>query len=119
MKREKALETVLTIVTGLAVLSFVFHTKWLVVVAAVLGIVSLASRLVARKVAWLWLKLAEGLGYVMSRVLLTVLFFCVLLPVALLARRGKDPLQLKKKSEGSYYVERDHRCEAKDFENVW
>jgi hypothetical protein len=119
MKREKALETVLTIATGLMVLSFVFHTKWLVVAAIALGAVSLASKLLAGKVAWAWLKLAAGLGYVMSHVLMTILFFCVLVPVALLSRRGKDPLQLKKKSEGSYYFERDHRYEAKDFENIW
>ena len=119
MKREKALETVLTITTGLAVLSFVFHTKWLVVAAIVIGIVSLASKLVAGKVAWLWLKLAQGLGYVMSRILLTILFFVVLLPIALLARARKDPLQLRKNPNGSYYVDRNHFYEAKDLENIW
>ncbi len=119
MKREKALETVLTMATGLLVLSFIFHAKWLVVAAILLGIVSLASKLVAGKVAWLWLKLAEGLGYVMSHVLMTILFFCVLVPVALLSRRGKDPLQLEKKRDGSYYFERNHRYEAKDLENIW
>jgi hypothetical protein len=119
MKREKALETVLTIATGLAVLSFVFHTKWLVVAAIAIGAAGLVSTLAARKIAWLWLTLAAGLGYVMSRILLTVVFFCVLVPVALLSRRGKDPLRLKKKSSGSYYAERSHRYEPKDLENIW
>jgi len=120
MTREKALETVLTIAMGLLVLSFVFHTKWLVVGAILLGIVALASKFLAGKIAWLWLKLAEGLGFVMSRVLLAILFFVVLFPVALLSRIGaKDPLQLKKKAGGTYYADRNHRYEAKDLENIW
>ena len=120
MKREKSLETVLTIATGLLVLSFMFHTKWLVVAAILLGIVALASKFLAGKIAWLWLKLAEGLGFVMSRVLLAILFYAVLFPIALLSRIGaKDPLQLGKKEEGSYYAERNHPYEARDFENIW
>jgi len=120
MKREKALETVLTIATGLLVLSFLFHTKWLVVAAIALGVLALASKYLAGKIAWAWLKLAEGLGFVMSRVLLTILFYAILLPIALLARAGaKDPLQLRKKAGGTYYAERNHRYEGKDFENSW
>jgi len=120
IKREKALETVLTIATGLLVLSFMFHTKWLVVAAILLGIVALLSKYLAGTIAWLWLKLAEGLGFVMSRVLLTILFYAMLVPIALLSRMGaKDPLQLKKKEGGTYYTERNHRYEAKDFENIW
>ncbi len=119
MNREKALETVLTIATGLLVLSFVFHTKWLVVAAIVIGGASLASKFIAKKVAWLWLTLAQGLGYVMSRVMLTILFFVVLLPFALLSRARKDPLQLRKNENGSYYADRNHVYEAKDLENIW
>lgn len=59
-------------------------------------------------IAQLWLKLAQLIGAVMSRVLLTLVFFLVLLPIALLRRAlaRRNELQLKRGTDGgSYYTE--------------
>lgn len=70
----------------------------------------------------LWFKLSEILGFINSRILLTLIFFLILTPIALLSRLfSKDKLQLRKKTDetASYFHKRIHTYEAKDFENPW
>ena len=70
--------------------------------------------------AKLWLGLSLLLGSVMSRVLLTVIFFVVVTPIALVMRLfGHDSMRRKgwKKSTESTFVTRDHRFESKDLEH--
>ena len=119
MKQEKVLEAILTIVAGLLVFYFIFEITALIIIALCLIILSLISKLFGRKVIWLWFKLAEGLGYVSSRILLSVIFYLMLFPIALLYRLfNKDALVLKRKT-GTYYTERDHEYVSHDLENPW
>ncbi|MCB2184810.1 MAG: hypothetical protein KQJ78_00220 [Deltaproteobacteria bacterium] len=55
-----------------------------------------------------WMSLAAVLGYFMSRLLLTLVFYLVLTPVSLVARLvGKDFLDLKMGDRESYWHRRD------------
>lgn len=124
MSREKVTESLLTIATGFLFL-FLFVNKfsgfdkaeWMVYVSFSVGFLGLASSWMGEKITWLWLKLAEGLGYVNGRILLSLIFFVFLVPLAFLSRIGSSSsLQLKRKKEGSYYADRDHEYSAKDLE---
>ena len=69
-----------------------------------------------------WHKLAELLGYINSRILLTLIFFIFLVPVAFLSRIfSGNPLLLKKRpnADDSYFESRNHEYTSEDFENVW
>ena len=71
-----------------------------------------------RPVAVLWFGLAELLGMVTSRIVLTVIFFVVVTPVGLVRRvLGADTLKLKsfKKGHGSVMEERNHTFSAHDM----
>jgi len=73
-------------------------------------------------IAQLWLKLAQLIGAVMSRLLLTVVFFFVLLPITLLRRAltRREELQLKRKTDGgSYYTEETRTYTARDLQFPW
>jgi len=119
MKHEKVLEAILTIVGGLLVFYFIFEITALIIIALCLIVLSLGSKLFARKVVWLWFKLSEVLGYISSRILLTAIFYLILFPIALLYKLfHKDNLALKRKTE-SYYTERDHEYVPNDLENPW
>jgi hypothetical protein len=51
-----------------------------------------------------WMKLAEGLSYVSSRVILAIIFFLVLTPIGLVKRAlGWDPLQRRSGSRDSFW----------------
>ena len=55
-----------------------------------------------------WMKVAEVLGWVMTRVILTVFFFALLTPYGFVARLfRKDPLDLSwKRRKPSYWIEK-------------
>lgn len=120
MKKQNNKEIILTIVVGLLVFFYFLKLQWLFNAALILGILGVFSDFVAEKIAWVWLKIAEILGRVNSTILLSLIFFIFLTPLALLMRVFKktDSLKLKKLS-GSAYDERNHTYTAKDLENTW
>ena len=66
-----------------------------------------------------WLGFSHLLGTVMSKVILTVIFFAVVTPLALLRRAlGHDPMRLKqwKRSDGSVFETRDHTYTPEEIE---
>ncbi len=73
------------------------HAYPLVPLAIILLIVTMAWPRAFKPLAGLWFGLSHVLGNVMSKVVLTLVFFIVVTPIGL-ARRllGKDSLQLKK-----------------------
>ncbi len=120
-KRIKSLESCLIITVGFLVLSFWLKKTWPVNVALIVGGLGALSPWVAEKIHQGWTLLARGLGWVNSKVLLSIVFFAFLTPIAWLARKsGSMGLQLrKKKEEDSYYTERNHLYKPEDMENTW
>lgn len=119
MKKDTP-KTILVIVTGLLILSWIFKSALLWKIAAVLGAVSIFIPVIAKGIEWAWFKLALGLGWINSRILLSVIYFVFLLPIAWLSRLfTKDPLMLRAKSSNSTYVSREHHYIKKDLENIW
>ena len=120
--REKSLEASVAICIGLLVLYWIFDNINFLIAATVIGAVSLLSSFLREKIAWFWFKLAEILGRINGFILLTIIFYFILTPIAWLSKLfKKDELQLKKKSdpEASYFVERNHTFTKKDLENLW
>ena len=63
--------------------------------AALLLLGGLAPALL-RPIEWAWMKLANALGWVMTRVVLGLIFLLVFTPAGLIRRLlGKDPLELR------------------------
>jgi len=127
MKTQKKYdyEIILSIVLFILIVYFFLSHKGVAIapyfmyIAFGLGVLSLLSKSFASILTFCWTKFLAALGYINSRLLLSIIFYVVLLPIALLARLfRKDSLQLKKK-EGSYFTERNHQYKSKDLENVW
>ena len=117
--RLKSLETILVLVAALIIFFWLFNKKIFLLVALFLILIATSSDSLTNKITWAWLKFSELLGKVMSKVILSVVYFVVLLPIAFLYKlTGKDPLFLKKRID-SYYFERNHQYSKKDIENIW
>jgi hypothetical protein len=113
-------KTILVIVTGLLALSLAFHVSWLAKVAVLVGIISVFFSPAAQAIEWAWLKLALLLGWVNSRILLSLVYFIFLLPLAWVSRLfTKDPLTLRKRRTATLFVDRNHLYTKKDLENIW
>jgi len=117
----QALETVTVLATFFLVLNLLSQQKWLVYASLALLLTGLFVKPVARLISRLWLKFAELLGAFNSKVILTLVFFLFLTPLAYLFRLfSKNPLQLKKTSAAkSLYQERNHRYCSTDFKKMW
>ncbi len=119
-KTVKDIETIGVISAGFIVLYFVFKFNLFLYIALSLLVLGLASALFAKLLTKSWYKLAELLGFISSRILLSGVYFLILFPLAMLYRLfNKDPLLLKKNTDSSLYSERNHVYTAEELENPW
>lgn len=117
---EQNLRTLVVLAAGMLVLFFIFHKPWLSWIALGVLLVATFSDWLAAKIAWGWLKVAEILGKINSRILLSLVFFAFLFPLAMLRRVFvKNALDLKRPSGNSLYKERNHTYSAQDLANPW
>jgi hypothetical protein len=75
-----------------------------------------------KPLAGLWFGLSHLLSSIVSRVILTVLFFLVVTPIGVIRRlMGADALQLKKWKQGrdSVFVVREGAIQGKDMTNPY
>ena len=87
--------------------------------ALVAGSIGVLLPGISRKVHSAWMKLAELLGSVMNKVILGIVFFIFLVPIALLSRLfRKNPFKQKKESN-SYFSERNFTYTKKSLEQLW
>ena len=81
---------------------------WAAVVAAAFAAVALIRPVLLGPANRRWFALGKLLHAVVSPVLMALLFFGAVTPVALMMRRfGKDPLRLEREERESYWIARD------------
>jgi Saxitoxin biosynthesis operon protein SxtJ len=119
--RNRDMETMAVLAFAALVFHLVTGWQWLLMAAAGLLACGIFIRPVAALLSRCWLRMAEILGRVNTRILLTLVFFLILTPIALLYRRfTNNPLQLKREpGGGTYFMERDHTYTPKDMEKMW
>jgi hypothetical protein len=120
VQQQNRYKTILVIVVGFIVLGLVFHLPHLEKIALGIGIASVLSSRIAQGIEWLWLKLAMALGWLNSRILLSVVYFVFLLPIAWISKLfTKDPLVLKGRATSTLFITRNHLYKKEDLENIW
>ncbi len=95
---------------------------WLMLLTVVFLLVAMTFPPLFRPFARLWFAFSAVLGAVVSKVLLSVLFLLLVLPVALVRRgMGKDAMQMKRwrKDAASVFRIRDHEFTAADLEHPY
>ncbi|MEP1151868.1 MAG: hypothetical protein JXR20_01430 [Balneola sp.] len=109
----------LVIVTGLLVLAAVFDDEDIAYLALGIGLLCVFIKPIGDRIVWGWYKLAELLSKVMNPLILGVVYFIFITPIAILFRLfGNDPLDLKRK-KGSVYEIREHTFKKEDLVNPW
>lgn len=74
--------------------------------AAVLAFVSFLIPRLLRPLNIVWMRFALLLSRVVNPVVMLLLFAVTIVPAGLLMQLGYDPLRRKRKSEGSYWIDR-------------
>lgn len=119
MDKSKQIETVFVIVLGLvAVYWFNRWNGWLIA-AFVIGFVSLLVPVFRSLVYRGWTGLSMLMGELMGRIMLTLVYILILLPLSLVVRKKLRQGIRNKAGDGSYFTERNHTYDKKDLTNLW
>jgi hypothetical protein len=115
------LETLGVISTFFLILNVITHRQVFVYSALALMLVALFLKPLARVISRGWMKFAEVVGTFNSKLILSLVFYLLLTPLALLYRAfNRNPLSIKPgQEEGSLFVTRDHVYSKTDFEKMW
>ena len=92
------------------------------IAAMALHVVNMIWPQIYRPFAVLWLGLSDLLGTVVSKILMSIVFFAVVTPIGILRRlAGKDSLKLRafKASQDSVMLERNHTFDGQDLERPY
>jgi len=75
-----------------------------ILIGIVGGAIGLTGTKLALPLYWVWVGIAFVLGNIMSRVVITLIYYGVITPISVVARLlGRDKLQLKKRAVQSYW----------------
>ena len=122
MKSEKTepIKTVLTIVVGFGILFLITRLSVFLYTALIIGAAGLVSTYLARLIDMCWMKLAYVLSFIVPNILLTVIFYLFLFPLALLSKISKknDPLLLSNKLK-STFTSTTKKFTPASFEKPW
>ena len=112
--------TVLTISMGFLAICFFTKIEWTLHASLIIGIIGIFSNYLSKKIEFLWFKLAWILGLIIPNFLLTIIFYLLLYPIALLSKlfKNSDSLQLKNNSESTFTL-CNKEFDKKSFKNPW
>jgi len=99
------IKSVVAVIVLILIVYIYSSREWLIIVAIAIGVLSITFRNAADKIDFLWFKLSWILGKILPNVLLTLIFYLLLMPLAFLSRLfgKKDLLKLKDHYSKSLY----------------
>lgn len=119
-KQVSSYETIAAFVTLSIILFLIFDALYILYIGLGIGLSTLLFRSLAALFNKAWMYVSKWLNYIISRVLLSIVFFLILTPIAILYRLvGKDSLQKTQSDEDSYFEERNYQFKPEDFKKTW
>ncbi|MDY7002212.1 MAG: SxtJ family membrane protein [Thermodesulfobacteriota bacterium] len=119
---KQCVDSGLALILIALLLAYFGKFAWAVPLGIVLALITMVWPAIFKPFAVVWFGLSHLLGAIMSRVLLTILFFLVVTPVGLVRRMfGADPLKLRqwKKGSGSVFQVRDKTFDSKSLDQPY
>jgi len=118
--RNKSIETMLVLAMACLAAYVVWHVRTALYLSFGFGLVGILSPWTSRQIARVWTGLTRLLGRISNAVLLSVVYWLVVVPVAVLRRmRKKDRLTNFDPAAGSSFISRDHLFTKEDLEKMW
>ncbi|WP_296622206.1 SxtJ family membrane protein [Marivirga sp.] len=119
MGNSDKFRNVLVITAGFLLFYLFFELEALLYIAVAIAVFGALSQNITQGINWLWMKLALILGWINTRIILSLIFYLFLTPIALFSRLfTKDPLRLKQPKD-SNFEERNHLYNKEELENIW
>ena len=119
---NQAKDTGLALVLILLIIEYIKRPNWLTVAAMTVLVLVMTWPSLFKPLARIWFGFSHILGGIVSKVLLTLVFFIVVTPIGLIRKVfGADPMKLSiwKKSSNSVLVDRNHLYKKEDIEKPY
>ena len=119
METDTSKSTILIISMGCLILYILFSWQWAVIASLIIGITGIISPFLSKKIEWGWMKLAQILGNIIPKILLSIVFFLILFPISCLSKLfNKDPLMLSGNYK-TYFIDITKEVDKNSFEKIW
>ncbi len=116
---QKVYRNILVLLVGLCTLHLIFSGKVFLILAISILVLSALSGKTAAFIDKYWMLFGEKLGAVNASILLFLVYYLLLTPIALIAKAfGRDLLRLKR-PVGSNFNNRPHKFGKADLGNTW
>jgi hypothetical protein len=117
--KEKHVGTALVFTIVGVILFLIYGSRYFLYAALVFGCIGLFIPALSLKIHQGWMFVGEGIGFVMNKVILSIVFFVFLLPIAFISRFFRKTTFDKRPQAGSYFAVRNQLYTAKDLEDPW
>lgn len=119
-KATNPAKTVLIITLGFGILFLVTKHNWMLYVGLGVGILGAVSAFLAEKIDWIWTKIGWLFSQIVPNIIMTIIFYLVLTPTAVLSRLlgKKDPMDLKNNAS-SLFKTKGTTFTKESFEKPW
>lgn len=109
----------LVLVLVLCIIYWLNKNRYFLLAAMLMAFIGLVVPSLAEKIHQLWTKLGHGMGFVMNRCILTLVFFLFLVPLAFFYKISRKSKGKMKRGDASYFKERNYTYTKESLENVW
>ena len=125
MSKSKIYEAILVISTALLVI-YLFGVlkngtsrEIYIYLACGIGLAGIFIKPLGKLIAWCWYKIADILNFIMSKVIMAVIYMVILVPVATLYKLTKKDKLMLKRSSKTKWISREHQYSGDDLKNIW
>jgi hypothetical protein len=120
LNKKETYKTIVVITAGFMVLYFVFHSIYFLYIALSIALLSILSESLANFISNAWMKLAKVLSYIVPPITMSILFFFILTPIALLQKLfKKNKSFLLKNNMNSTFIASNKVFNKSSFEKPW
>lgn len=120
IQKTEPIKTMLTITVGFMVVFLITKMNVFLLIALMIGLIGMFSTFLSGKVDYLWMKLTWILGMIVPNILLTVIFYFFLFPVAIISRIfGKKNTMHLKNTDQTLFKDKNKTFDKASFENPW
>ena len=119
--RFKVLQTICTLAFVAIVIGLILKINPLLYISLILLFIGLFLEKLSKIIASGWLRFANALGIINTKIILTIVFYGFLTPIAYFYRKTHGDFMFIKRNpeKKSFYEVREHLYKPEDLEKLW
>ena len=118
--KTNPVKTVLVITVGVQIIYFTTLWEPALLISLILGLIGVISKYLAIKIDFLWMKLTWVLSLIIPNLLLSIIYYMILSPIALLSRLFSKRNELfLKNTISSTFKNYNKTFNRESFQNPW